>query len=652
MARLDPRALRVALALVLLVAWVQAGGQAGGRLLTALSPSAASRAGAVAVTVDLWITPPAYTGLPPIYLDAAHHDPAASVAVPVGSIVLARVHGAEEAPDLVLDDATQAFTALDAGDFSATREIVAGSTLGVRVDGTMIAHYALSVVRDKPPTIRFARMPYGTAQKALAVAYLAEDDYGVTDARLEIRPIDAKGAPLTIDFPTPLPAQKRVAGTGFRDLTASPWAGSPVELRLVAEDAAKQTGISAPLRIILPARDFHHPVARAVIAQRRILAQAADRANEVADTLDDLSSRPGAYANDEIAFLALRVAVHALATDGVDAAGPQMQDLLWQVALRIEYGGIVESESALRNAENALQDALARRASGAELEKLIAGLRQSIAQYLRDLVRNELQNGGSVVSSGPARVVSAEDIQNMLDRATELARSGSPDAARQALADLQSLLESLRSSSRRAGGPNQDLMRGLDQAEQHQQQLMDQSFQHGQAQGDRAAARAARRQLVDEAGAQDALRRSLDGMTKAVGQGNGAADAFARAQRAMSDASGQLRQGDADGAVRAQGEALDALREAGREIARQAAQSRDAGGDAGGEDGGQADGRDPFGRTTSNGSGADNQDDVALPANADIHRSRAILDELRRRQGDLDRPQPERDYIDRLLESF
>jgi hypothetical protein len=35
-----------------------------------------------------------------------------------------------------------------------------------------------------------------------------------------------------------------------------------------------------------------------------------------------------------------------------------------------------------------------------------------------------------------------------------------------------------------------------------------------------------------------------------------------------------------------------------------------------------------------------------------MHRSREILDELRRRAGDRARPQLEREYIDRLLKRF
>jgi len=62
---------------------------------------------------------------------------------------------------------------------------------------------------------------------------------------------------------------------------------------------------------------------------------------------------------------------------------------------------------------------------------------------------------------------------------------------------------------------------------------------------------------------------------------------------------------------------------------------------------------DPFGRPLQEGSnGADESTDVTLPEAMEQARTRAIQDELRRRGADRGRPQPELDYIDRLLKQF
>jgi hypothetical protein len=44
--------------------------------------------------------------------------------------------------------------------------------------------------------------------------------------------------------------------------------------------------------------------------------------------------------------------------------------------------------------------------------------------------------------------------------------------------------------------------------------------------------------------------------------------------------------------------------------------------------------------------------DVAVPDKIDMQRAREIIEELRRRAGELGRPKLELDYLDRLLERF
>jgi hypothetical protein len=62
---------------------------------------------------------------------------------------------------------------------------------------------------------------------------------------------------------------------------------------------------------------------------------------------------------------------------------------------------------------------------------------------------------------------------------------------------------------------------------------------------------------------------------------------------------------------------------------------------------------DPFGRPLNeSNNGGDESSDVSLPEAMEQARTRAIQDELRRRGADRGRPQPELDYIDRLLKQF
>jgi hypothetical protein len=58
--------------------------------------------------------------------------------------------------------------------------------------------------------------------------------------------------------------------------------------------------------------------------------------------------------------------------------------------------------------------------------------------------------------------------------------------------------------------------------------------------------------------------------------------------------------------------------------------------------------RDPMGRPQRS-QGPDQGRSVKVPDQIDIQRAREVLEELRKRAGDAQRPQFELDYIDRLL---
>jgi hypothetical protein len=120
----------------------------------------------------------------------------------------------------------------------------------------------------------------------------------------------------------------------------------------------------------------------------------------------------------------------------------------------------------------------------------------------------------------------------------------------------------------------------------------------------------------------------------------------------MRVAVGALGQGQPGEAIGPQTRALEQLQQAGRDMAEQLMQQF-------GNQPGQGDGqqqqlggnRDPLGRP-EDGNGMIDTGDVAIPEEADIQRSREILDELHRRAGERERPRLEQDYIDRLLRRF
>ena len=669
LAAIDPFALRAALVLVLMIVTVGAGDQWDTRLIRALTPNFKAGPPAAPPSLDIWLTPPDYTGLPPQFLQRDYQG--GPIGVPTGSTLLAQIHGGNNPPQLKLDQATTEFARVDAQNFKVSSAVTEGHKLAIEQDGAVVAAWPIAVVPDLPPKIAFASPPQPTQRSALRLEYQASDDYGIEGVKAVItRPGGPPDETITLDLPLPGPRPKDAKTASFHDLTPHVWAGLPVEIHLRASDSPGQIGESETAALTLPERVFQHPIARAIIEQRKQLTLNPGERQAASEILSDLSARPALFRNDIVVFMALRMASARLLLDKDAAVVGQIQQLLWDTALRVEDGELSLAQRDLRDIQRRLQEALARNAPDSEIEKLMAELQQAIDKYLQSLAQNmqrmdpeQLKNMPPV---DPSRMISRNDLQKMLDRARELARTGAKDAARDMLARLQEMLENLqaaRPGDMQQQGSNQQgrqMMRQMQDMMQRQQQLLDKSFrasrQGQRGQQGQQGQQGEEGETGDAAGQQEALRRMLGEMMRQLGDGAGdIPQPFGRAERAMRDAVDALNRGAPGQAVGPQTDALDQLQQAARAMAEQMNQMGQGQGDPnGGDPSGmrprRAD-RDPLGRERS-GNGTYDQGDVKIPDQSDVQKSREILDELRRRSGERSRPEIERDYIDRLLKRF
>jgi uncharacterized protein (TIGR02302 family) len=675
----DPFGLRSVLAILLILGAVDAGGDWRERLLRAVAPLLDDGAPAVAANLDIWVTPPEYTGLPPQFL---RPGAAKTIRIPTGSVLLAQVHGGDGPPQLTIDGRARDFEAVDKENFQLSQKLTGGKRLEVDQAGAALGSWPIEIIPDDPPTIAFARPPTPTAQGALRIEYEAADDYGVEDVKAVItRAGEKPGAEIVLDLPLPGLHLKRAKATSYEDLTPHPWAGLPVEIRLVATDAAGQHGDSAPVRIVLPERSFHNPVARAIVDQRKEMVKDPAARPAVAEVLGDLREETPRYGDDAVAFLDLRVAQESLRLSGAANSLAQVEQLLWDTALRIENGQAPLALRELRRLEQQLQNALANKAPDQEIDRLMAELSQALDRYLQALAQNSTRPPPP--AGDPSRIVTGRDLQHLLEEARQLASAGARQQAQALLSQLRSMLENLRivGPGQLPQGSNeaQQMMRGMRDLMQRQQQLLDRSFraeQQGKTDGMGPGAQGGGEQgggeqpdgvqpggnarLPDAAREQDALRHALGEMMRRLGEGAGAIpDPLGRAERAMRDATEALRAGQPGAAIGPQTDALDQLQQAAREVARQMQQQLSPGwggrgddpaGTAGEEPGGRVR-RDPLGRPLPT-NGAYDEGDVKIPDWNTLQQSRKILDELRRRAGESYRPTLELDYINRLLQQF
>lgn len=703
MARHEPWGIRAGVLLLLAVAVVAGSADPGARLSRALDWQVGG--GGAEAAVELWITPPAYTHLAPIYRStarAAEEAGAGPLSVPAGSTLLARTTGVRRTPDLILAGTAVPFASLGESDgrraWRAEAVIAGGDRIAVRSGRRELAAWPVSVVPDSPPRPAFNAAPQAEADGLLALAYDATDDYGVSDITLVVEPDPAApsagaAAPVRAALPLTTPGAPETAGTALQDFSASPMAGLPVLLHLEARDEAGQVGLSERVAMVLPERVFSHPVARQLVAMRKRLAGPAPSPRErssVAAELGELAVQPDAFGGDVVVSLALSVAQARLRLDEAATAVPSVRDLLWETALRVEQGDVPFAERQLEQARQALTEALQRNAAAAEIDQLVDALQQALNRYLAAAAAELARRGQQAEPFGAeAQMLRSDDLSDMIEAARTLARSGSRDAAMQMLAELQRMLDGMRAGLRNGDGAAmaeaRAMMQALRDLGERQQRLLNETFQRARdqqsgQQGERPAGRERSRapgpvspgpkQLVPQpdegmprlpgsrpggsgigkgAGAaeQQALRGELGDLMLRLNEAmGGIPQAMGEADQAMKGAVDALGQGRPGEAVPNQSRALDALQQAMQEAGQALAQQLGGGLMLGEDDGGDIFGRRPDGRRGF-ASGT-----LSIPDRGSVQRAREIVDELRRRAAERSRPSEELDYIDRLLRRF
>lgn len=626
----DPRGLRWYVLIALAVGLGLARSHTGERLIGAFD----SGAGAAA-SIDAWIDPPPYTGLPLISLHAGD----GTIMAPQGSVVSLRVHGAPRTPGLVAGPNHAPRFAGDNGEYASTFVIAHDARVRVQVGGHAIGKWDIRAVPDAKPTIAFAGKPKATPQLATDFAFKAGDDYGVTKVQAILKPHGKPGKALVVDLPLSQASAKSVDTHAYVDLTGHPYAGLTVDARLQARDATGQTALSAPVSFKLPARVFTDPLARALVEQRQRLAT-ADAAGRkiVGATLDALTIGPERfYESRNDIFLAIRNAFFGVQNARKDADYAKVQELLWQTALKLERGGLLSAAEELRKLQRMLAAALNSGAPQDVIDELLKRYNEAMQRYMQAMKANP---GAANQQALPpdAKTLGEDDIQTLMKMIQQLSEAGDRAQAARLLAVLQSMLENLHMSQ--GGGSGQSAQnQALNQQMQkfgelmgQQRALLDKTFRQNQGQGDPkdGGPQGLARQQGD---LQKQLQEAMKGMDpKAAGK-------LKDAERAMQNAQGALARGDMANAGNAQNQAMEALRQGAQELA-DAAQK--------GQNGQMAGGRDPLGR----GNSPLGNSGVKIPTADELARAREILQELRRRAAEMNRPQQERDYLDRLLKAF
>jgi uncharacterized protein (TIGR02302 family) len=604
--------------------------------------------------LTLWITPPAYTGVPPLWLDAlelAADD--APVAIPAGSELVAQIRGGDEAPVLVIDDQTVTFEPAGLGSYQIVHVFEEGSHFSVTQSGHEIAAWPINVIPDALPQVALSEPPSETLRTSLRLDVVAADDYGLASIQGVIKRIDVENEEvLAISIPISQVGVKDVEGPAFYDFTAHPWAGMELSLELTVTDNVGQSTTTDPIIFQMPERYFLNPLARSISDQRKRLVLNPAMAKLTKEMLEGLANDPEAYLDDFGVHLALVTGSNRLEyAQEPEAARAEVIELMWDTALAIEEGPLAFAERRVRELQEELLDALTEGASDEEIERLLDELRLAMEDYMRALSNRLRTDPGELFDPTDAlKAVGSRELTDLVDQIRDLLRSGSPDQAQTLLTRLQEIIEniSVGNLSDLTGNMSAEVaevIHTLRQLMSDQQELLDETFRMlREEEPDDFSTQ-------DEAGRQGQMQAVLQDLMGRLDEfGYGAPGEFSRADRSMERSVRRLEADRPGQSVDHQTEALEHLRSGADSLMEEMMEQ--AGEDATG-DGRNffAAPRDPMGRHMG-GSGEEDTSDFTLPDRGAIIKAREILNELYKRAGEQYRPLEEREYLQRLLRRF
>lgn len=663
----DPFGLRYIALGLLCIGLIAAGKDAPTRLALGFSPAA--HAGSGALVADIWIEPPAYANRAPIYLLRAGENPSddiVQVDAPEGSILVAQINGAGRA-QIVYQTANEKIRPdINRNNGAGRTQIALGESGLLQLSlGGKSFNWPIGIIRDSAPLVAFMEPPARTDDARLEFSILLEDDYGVEQARLVLRLDPEQERPL--DSPAfteaALNEQRSIPLDGITgrsgehrvtlDLQSDPWAGLQVIAKAVVTDGAKQDGETTEEIVTLPTRLFYNPIAKAVIEQRQTLSVAEDDWKRAARSFDAMTLAPDIFYTDKPTnYLLLRSAfwrVMRQNDDGFDDA----VEKFWPLALQLEDEALELARQRLEAAQEALRQALENGASDSEIERLVENLRQAMNDFLTAMAQSGQPSDGNGQQN--AQQLERSDLDEMLDAIRDLSEQGAANAARQMLSELENMLNNLRMSQSGSGQSGQGQQGASGEAAGgaagqagemigRQRELADEAFERGQSGGGNGD---------DLAGREGGLGSDLDKLMDELNADgkpdpNGEArQALSGARNAMREAENALRSDDFGAASDAMERAIAGLREGAEKLARE--QMRQAKGENGeGENGERGPAMDPLGRPAGQAVG----EGVEVPGMSEAGRTRAVIDELRKRLGEPNRDESEVEYLERLLERF
>jgi len=647
--RRDRWALRYIAVVLLAAGLATAKAEAPARLRVALTPDINSLIGKQTIALDLWITPPEYTHEATVFLATSKqglvtHD--TPLEVPADSVLKLRLSGLHFMPHVNYAGQKYEVTEVAAQNFTLELPLKQSGTFSLGTWYKRLGQWSLTVLPDTPPEVSISKIE-PTSRGAIKITYKATDDHGITKLT-GIVAVD--GNSYTFDIP---PANTTGDATYVQDLTANPSAGSTAVMWLEAKDAVDHKTSGAPVTFVLPERKFTNPVAQRIIAERKVLLHDKNILSRqaVAQRLAEVANNPQLYRGDMVVFMSLVSSIRRLVYDKSDAAAASVAELLWNVALKLEDGGLSLAQRELHDALQKLSEAVNdKNTTKQQLQDILDDVKKKMQQYVQSLaaeMQQKLRQGQKmpVLSSELAQQFMKNlDINKLLQQMRSLSQASSRE-------DLQKMADNLKNSIDNLDMNKFDEMQKKQAQEMQALQNIEDIIHRQQSLFDKTNKTDDPADLKDQQQEQAAIRSQLgEGLHKLGETGAEIPDNFAKADQAMKNSGDALGQGLAKESLPQQKTALDEMQKGLDSTVKKMAESMQQSilSSGMGDGGNFGEGFDPLGRPN----GLTNDESVKIPDEKEQRRVQEIIEELRHRSNEPYRTKVERDYIDRLLDQF
>ncbi len=661
--RNDPLALRLIAMLIFIAGLLVSGSNAANKISNGIMPISVSSVISQGRDTSIWIKPPEYTQIEQTHI-TGNIAPDQVLNIAKGSKIRVRIHsllGKNIPPIFYNGDIKAEMTYMGEGLYGIETVIENASSITVKQGIITRLSLDYNFIEDRPPEIYFAKTPYEIMENAKTRFNLVvKDDYGAKELHMSMNINEmVEDLPLGTYY-----EQSRLImskpNTEFKispiyDLTWHTWAGLPVTFEYIVTDHSEQKTTLGEIELILPEREFKHPMAKAIIAMRKHLAwDYNDSFIDISRNLEILLSAPDYFQNDKTIYLALRSASSRLLySDGYEGQSRiktalAVIDLLWNIAIVIEDGDLSQAMRELRiaqrNLENATNDP---NSTDKEISDLMDRLRDKMANYFTEMQREAQKNMGNgdnfpqPTADDFGQIISPNALSSLMEQIESALKSGDTEKANELMAQLQRMMEMLDPSmSSQLPKDMQAMREGVNELQElidGQKNLLAQTLEQ--------AINAAIIDTSQNKVEQEALRYILGQLMLDISEKlDEIPETMGLAEQEMRMSENTLGNNEPIQSIPHQEQAIKHLKSAKQELS---AQYKSRMKQMVGIGFNAARKLDPLGRDYSNQS-----NDVKIPDEAQKQRLDEVLKTLRDRSGDRSRPDEELDYLRRLLRQF